>query len=91
MKAQRTMELTDFATNQVNVLTPDKFSLLLEQRVQDGLSYLESIIEFCEKYDLEHSTIKKLLTPNIISSLKREATDLNLIKTEIKKTSKSLL
>lgn len=91
MKSQKSMELTDFATKQVNVLTPDKFSMLLEQRVQEGLSYLESVIEFCEKYDLEHTTIKKLLTPNIISSLKQEATQLHLLKNESKKTSKSLL
>lgn len=85
------MELIDFATNQVNVLTPDKFSMLIEQRVQDGLSYLESLMEFCEKYDLDYIAVKKLLTPNILYSLKKEAIDLNLIKTDCKKPSKSLL
>lgn len=91
MKVQKTMEFTDFSTNQVNILTPDKFALLLEQRVHDGLSYLESIMEFCEKYDVEHSTIKKLLTPNIIASLKQEAINLNLIKGGERKKSKGLI
>lgn len=91
MRTKKTMEFIDTATNQVRVLTPDKFALHLEQRVHEGLSYLEAIIEFCEQYDADHIIVKKLLTPNITTSLKEEAIQLNLIRGQLKKKTKSLL
>lgn len=90
MARKKQMECLDTVTNQVKILTPEKFSMMIEAKVQTGLSYLESIMEFTNEYDVDHAVIKKLITPNISFSLKQEAIQLNLIRTKTKKSSKKL-
>ncbi len=82
--SRKKMEIHNIESDTINVYTPEKFSLEIEKKVQEGLSYLESIMELIEANDVEDGQIKKLLTPNIIESLKQEAIELNIIRGEKK-------
>jgi hypothetical protein len=88
---KKKMELTNIETNQIQILTPEKFALMIEERVVNGLSYIEAIIEFVQLYDVEYSVIKKLISHNISTSLMDEAISLNMIKGTKRKKTRSLM
>lgn len=45
-----------------------------------GYTLLESIVEFCNKHDLEYEDVVKLITPELKSDIYLEAVHSNLIK-----------
>lgn len=42
-------------------------------------SYIDAVVDYCEKKDIEIESIKKLLSPSLKEKIKAEAEDLNLI------------
>jgi len=60
--------------------TKESFSTEIEDLVwMKDISYLESLVELSEKYDIDTDKVKKLLTPEIISKIEIEAEKLSLI------------
>ena len=62
------------------ILTKENFSKELENfAVASGASFLDSIVEICDRKGIEIETAAKLLTPHVKSMIEKEAMDLNLI------------
>lgn len=59
---------------QEKFLNETSFQLKIESMVKDdGLSYLEAIIKFCDDNDMDPEDVKKLLTVNLKGKLKLSA------------------
>lgn len=91
MARKKKTEIMDIETNQIEIWTPEKFAIAIETHVHQGLTYLEAIMNFKEKYDADDLIIKKLMTTNILQSLRQEAVDLNLIRGKKNKKTRKLL
>lgn len=64
----------------VDVMTTAKFSEIIERTVIDKrISYLDAVIWYCEKNELEIDVAAKLLNTTIKSKLEVEAQDLNFL------------
>lgn len=62
------------------MMNKSKFSTMVERLVKDkGMSYMDSIIEVCEKNGFEVEDIKKFITPVIKNKIEAEATSLNYL------------
>jgi len=65
----------------IDVLTKDKFSIIIETMVRDyKLSYLDAIVHWCEQNEMEVETAAKLVSPLIKEKMKVECQNLNIIK-----------
>lgn len=65
----------------IDVMTKDKFSMIIETMVRDqNVSYMDAIVYWCEKNEMEVETAAKLLSPLIKEKMLVEAQDLNIIK-----------
>lgn len=65
----------------IDVLTKDKFSIIIEELVRDHkLSYVDAIVHWCEKNQMEVETAAKLVSPLIKEKMLVECQDLNIIK-----------
>ena len=61
-------------------LTKAKFSKLIEESVIDKkLSYMDAILEICEKNNIEPEDVRKFVSPIIKDKLEAEAMSLNLL------------
>lgn len=64
-------------------LNETSFQLEIERLVrEDGLNYLEAILSFCDKHDLEPEEVKKLMTSNLKGKLKLAAMENGYFKQE---------
>ena len=62
-------------------LTPIKFSLKIEDIVlKEKMNYIDAIIHFCEKENIEVESVSKLMTKPLKEKLKVDATRLNFMK-----------
>jgi len=62
-------------------LTPIKFSYEIEKIViREKLNYIDAIIFYCEKENIEVDSISKLITKPLKEKLKVDATRLNFMK-----------
>tara|TARA_X000001316_G_scaffold10748_1_gene3526 strand:- start:657 stop:866 length:210 start_codon:yes stop_codon:yes gene_type:complete len=65
----------------INVLTTSKFSKIIIEIVQTKeITYLDAIMDYCRKNNLEVESAAKLVNQKIKAQLKVEATELRLIK-----------
>jgi hypothetical protein len=65
----------------IDVMTKDKFSIIIETMVRDySISYMDAIVHWCEKNEMEIETAAKLVSPLIKEKMLVEAQDLNIIK-----------
>jgi hypothetical protein len=65
----------------IDVMTKDKFSIIIETMVRDyKVSYLDAIVHWCEENEMEVETAAKLVSPLIKEKMLVEAQDLNVIK-----------
>ena len=63
-----------------NFLNKQKFSLLIEETVlNDKISYMDAIIEVCERNNIELEEVKKYVSPSIKDKLEAEARQLNYL------------
>ena len=61
-------------------LTKSKFSKMIEEAVvQKKLSYMDAILDICEKNDIEPEDVRKFVSPIIKDKLEAEAISLNLL------------
>lgn len=60
----------------------EEFTYLIEQRVKKGLTYMEAILEFCEKMNFEPSQITHLISPKLKLQLYEEAKALHFLPKE---------
>lgn len=62
-------------------LTPIKFSYQIEKIVlQEKMNYIDAILFYCEKENIEIESIPKLMTKPLKEKLKVDATMLNFMK-----------
>ena len=61
-------------------LNKQKFSMLIEETVlKDKISYMDAIIEVCERNNIELEEVKKYVSPAIKDKLEAEARNLNYL------------
>jgi hypothetical protein len=71
-------------------MTTAKFSMEVEEIVktnQGGINYIEAILIYCEKYDIELESVSKLISKPLKEKLKVDAQRMNFMK----KTSRARL
>ena len=62
-------------------ITPTKFSYEIERIViKESLNYIDAILYFCDKNNIEIESIPKLMTKPLKERLKCDATRLNFMK-----------
>ena len=62
-------------------LTPQKFAMEIEKIVaNDELNYIDAILHYCEKNNLEVESITKLISKPLKERLKWDANRLNFMK-----------
>ena len=62
-------------------LTPMKFSYIIEKIVLDeGLNYIDAILFYCEKENIDVESVSKLMTKPLKEKLKVDAIRLNFMK-----------
>lgn len=62
-------------------LTPIKFSYIIEKIVlSEKLNYIDAIIHYCEKENIEVESVSKIMTKPLKEKLKVDATNLNFMK-----------
>lgn len=61
-------------------LSKSKFSKMIEESVvQKKLSYMDAILDICEKNNIEPEDVRKFVSPIIKDKLEAEAMSLNLL------------
>ena len=62
----------------IDIMTSQKFSLMIEDTVREKrLSYMDAIVWWCEKNEMEIETAAKLINGVIKEKIRVEAQDLN--------------
>ena len=65
----------------INVLTTSKFSKIIMDLAQEKeISYMDAIMDYCDKNNLEIESAAKLINQKIKQQIKEEATVLNFMK-----------
>ena len=78
-RGRRSIEM-DIA-KELDIMTSVKFRQLLEEKVaQDNVSYLDAIVDICEKTGLEIESVPRMLNVKTKKILRNEATNLNMLK-----------
>jgi hypothetical protein len=73
------MSKIDDLLQKYGILDSSKLTEDIEHLRKSTDSYLEAIVQYCEQYSIEITSIKSLLSPQIVSKLTREMQDLHLI------------
>ena len=67
-------------SDELDIMTPTKFRQMLEERVlSDNISYMDAIVDICEKTGLEIESVPKMLSMKTKKILSNEATNLNML------------
>ena len=62
------------------LMTPKKFSIAIERKVKEfGMTYLDALLDYCEKSDLEPEMIKPLITKSLKEKVEVDARNLNFL------------
>ena len=65
---------------QEKLMTPKKFSISIEKTVQEsGISYMDALLDYCDKYQLEPEMIKPLITKSLKEKVEVDARNLNFL------------
>tara|TARA_B100001778_G_C18487345_1_gene583341 strand:- start:235 stop:456 length:222 start_codon:yes stop_codon:yes gene_type:complete len=68
-----------------NIMTTAKFSAMIEGMVKElNITYMDAIVHYCSRNDIEIETAAKLLNTIIKSKIEAEAMDLNYLPKEAK-------
>ena len=66
--------------NTNSLMTPKKFSMRIEKLAKDSdTSYLDALLDYCEKNSVEPEQIKPLITKSLKEKLEVNARDLNFL------------
>ena len=64
-----------------NILTPERFSILIEDLVwAEDISYIDAILTFQEEHEMDEFHIKDLLDETLKARIYREAVDMKQMK-----------
>jgi len=67
--------------DEITVLNKEKFSLEVQEFVAKcNSSYIDAVLELCQKKELDFEIVTSLLSRQIIEKIEAEAVELNLIK-----------
>ena len=67
----------------IEVMTKEKFSIIIEELVRDRkLTYLDAVLHWCDKNQMEVETAAKLISPLIKQKMTVECQELRMIKKE---------
>ena len=64
------------------VMTPKKFAMKIEEMVikgKGGVSYMEAILEYCEKHEMEPDAIVPLISKPLKEKVEADARELNFL------------
>ena len=65
----------------MSIITPNKFALLIEDIVKNKrISYIDAVVLYCEKHDIDPSTTKSMINKNLKEKIAYEAQGLNMLK-----------
>ena len=56
------------------------FSQYIERMANSTGSYIDAVVDYCDKNDIEIESVKKLLSTSLKDKIKTEAESLNLVK-----------
>ena len=63
------------------IVTPNKFALLIEEIVKTKrISYIDAVVLYCEKHNIDPSTTKSMINKNLKEKIAYEAQGLNMLK-----------
>ena len=66
--------------NELDIITPTKFSLLIEQMVQTKhISYMEACLEYCNEKEIEPNSIARLVNKALKQKIQIEAEQLHFL------------
>lgn len=61
-------------------MTPKKFAVVIEGMVsKGGISYMDAILDYCEKNQMEPDTIAPLISKPLKEKLEADARELNFL------------
>tara|TARA_B100000959_G_C14889627_1_gene586116 strand:+ start:340 stop:570 length:231 start_codon:yes stop_codon:yes gene_type:complete len=63
------------------------FQVLIEERMQAGLSYVDCMVEYMTEHQLEPKQVAKLISPAFLEKVTKEAVANNVIKDDEEKGS----
>lgn len=55
------------------------FQMIIEERVKQGVSYMDAMTEYMEEHTLEATQVAKLISPGLQEKIRKEAISYNLI------------
>ena len=62
------------------LMTPKKFSIAIEKTVkQSGISYMDALVDYCNKNQIEPEQIKPLITKTLKEKVEVDARNLNFL------------
>ena len=68
------------AVNTNSLMTPKKFSMRIEKLAKDSnTSYLDALLDYCEKNSVEPEQIKPLITKSLKEKLEVNARELHFL------------
>ena len=66
--------------NELDIITPTKFSLLIEQMVQTkNISYMDACLEYCKEKEIEPNSIARLVNKSLKQKIQMEAEQLHFL------------
>ena len=66
--------------NELDIITPTKFSLLIEQMVQTKhISYMDACLEYCKEKEIEPNSIARLVNKALKQKIQMEAEQLHFL------------
>ena len=66
--------------NELDIITPTKFSLLIEQIVQTKhISYMDACLEYCKEKEIEPNSIARLVNKALKQKIQMEAERLHYL------------
>jgi|TARA_B100000900_G_C20169094_1_gene549054 hypothetical protein len=65
---------------EITVMTPKKFAIKIETIVaQGGVSYMDAILDYCEKNQMEPDSIAPLISKPLKEKIEADARELNFL------------
>ena len=65
---------------ELDVITPTKFSLLIEQMVLDKkITYIDACLEYCKEKEIEPNSVGRLVNKSLKQKIQMEAESLHFL------------
>ena len=65
---------------ELDIITPTKFSLLIEQMVIDKrITYIDACLEYCKEKEIEPNSVGKLVNKSLKQKIQMEAEELHFL------------